>query len=79
MENPSDRQAAQTIDWTYALGLPLEDNGFDFSVFSESRKRLASGGKKQLFLDKMLQRFQEKMLLKAGANNVARQMPCILL
>ena len=35
-ENLTDRQAAdmvrRAIDWKYALGLPLEDPGFDFSV-----------------------------------------------
>ncbi len=35
-ENLTDRRAAdmvrRAIDWKYALGLPLEDPGFDFSV-----------------------------------------------
>ena len=38
MENLSDRQAADAvrgrIDWKYALSLPLEDSGFDFSAIT---------------------------------------------
>ena len=48
MENLSDRQAANAvrgrINWKYALSLPLEDSGFDFSALSEFRKRLIEGG-----------------------------------
>ena len=44
MENLSDRQAAQAvrarIDWKYALGLELTDEGFHYSVLSEFRTRL---------------------------------------
>jgi transposase len=44
-EGLSDRQAADTvrgrIDWKYALGLELADTGFDASVLSEFRARLA--------------------------------------
>ena len=43
-ENLTDRQAADAvrsrIDWKYALGLNLEDSGFDFSVLCKFRKRL---------------------------------------
>ncbi|MFG2631900.1 transposase [Streptomyces sp. NPDC048473] len=41
----SDRQAAEAVrcrlDWKYSLGLELDDAGFDFSVLSEFRDRLA--------------------------------------
>ncbi|SEG89513.1 Transposase [Nonomuraea solani] len=44
-EDYSDRQAARAvavrIDWKYALGLELEDTGFDYSVLCEFRARLA--------------------------------------
>jgi transposase len=57
-ENLSDRQAAQAvrarIDWKYALGLELTDPGFDFSVLSEFRSRLLSGGAEELLLEKLL-------------------------
>lgn len=69
LENLSDRQAADAvrsrIDWKYALGLELTDAGFDYSVLSGFRERLASGGKQTLLLDRMLELFREKKLLKA--------------
>lgn len=47
-EGLTDRQAADAvrgrIDWKYALGLPLEDPGFDATVLSEFRTRLVAGG-----------------------------------
>ncbi|MEH2023046.1 MAG: transposase [Nostoc sp.] len=69
LENLSDRQAASSvqgrIDWKYALSLELTDPGFDFSVLSEFRDRLITGGVEQQILDKMLSRFQELKLLSA--------------
>jgi transposase len=69
-EGLSDRQAAEAvrarIDWKYALGLELSDEGFDFSVLSEFRDRLLAGGAEQLLLNKMLEQFKAKGLLKAG-------------
>lgn len=68
LENLSDRQAAEAvrsrIDWKYALGLELTDSGFDHSVLSGFRERLLAGGKQTLLLDRMLQLFREKKLLK---------------
>ena len=68
-ENLSDRQAADAvrsrIDWKYLLGLELTDEGFDFSVLSEFRKRLIDNNQEQLLLDKLLLRCKEKGLLKA--------------
>ncbi len=69
LENLSDRQAAEAvrsrIDWKYALSLELTDPGFDFSILSEFRDRLIKEEGQQQILNKMLQRFQEKGLLKA--------------
>jgi len=48
----------------YALGLELEDPGFDRSVLSEFRARLAEHSAEQLLLDKMLGHFREAGLLK---------------
>jgi transposase len=46
-KNLSDRAAANAvrtgIDWKYALGLELDDPGFDHSVLCEFRARLAEG------------------------------------
>ena len=51
VEGLTDRQAAEAvrarIDFKYALGLQLDDPGFDFSVLSEFRDRrwrLTPGG-----------------------------------
>ena len=68
MENLSDRQVAEAvrgrIDWKYALSLPLNDPGFDFSILSEFRQRLIEGGKEELFLERILEQLKEKGLLK---------------
>lgn len=68
-ENLTDRQAADAvrarIDWKYALNLEMHDPGFHYSVLSEFRGRLLTGGQEGLLLEAMLDRFQEKKLLKA--------------
>jgi transposase len=69
MENLSDRQAAEAvrsrIDWKYALSLELTDSGFDFSVLSEFRSRLISGGQEAQLLNHLLEQCQAKGWLKA--------------
>jgi len=69
-ENLTDRQAADAVrgrlDWKYALGLPLEDEGFDFSVLSEFRSRLAAAGLERTLFDLLLERLKELGLVKAG-------------
>lgn len=68
MEGLSDRQAADSvrgrIDWKYALGLSLEDEGFDASVLSEFRERLLAGGQEMLLLDCLLELCRDRNLLK---------------
>jgi transposase len=68
LENLSDRQTADAvrsrIDWKYALGLQLTDSGFDYSVLSGFRDRLADGERQTLLLDRMLELLREKKLLK---------------
>lgn len=70
VEGLSDRQAAEAvrsrIDWKYALSLALTDIGFDFSILSEFRQRLLTKGKEVELLERMLECFQTKKLLKAG-------------
>src|SRR3954463_14028632 len=69
LEHLSDRQAAEAvrarIDWKYALGLELTDSGFHFSVLTEFRARLVAGAAEQLLLDRLLERFQQRGLVKA--------------
>ncbi len=67
-ENLTDRQAADAvrdrIAWKYALGLELEDAGFDFSVLSEFRQRLLAHEAGQRLLDEMLNLCRDKGWLK---------------
>jgi transposase len=69
-EGLSDRQAAEAvrtrIDWKYALGLELEDEGFDFSVLCEFRARLIGGKAESLLFEAMLTHLKQQGLLKAG-------------
>lgn len=68
-EGLTDRQAADAvrgrIDWKYALGLELTDEGFNFSVLSEFRDRLINTGKSNQLLDLMLEHFKQHQLLKS--------------
>jgi transposase len=68
-EGLTDRQTAEMVrarmDWKYALGLALEDEGFHFSVLSSFRDRVIAGGAERRLLDDMLQQFKDKGLLKA--------------
>ncbi len=63
----TDRQAADAVrsrmNWKYLLGYDLTDPGFHFSVLSEFRARLLSGGE-AILLDIFLQRCRENGLLK---------------
>ena len=68
--NLTDRQAAamagESLAWKYALGLALDDPGFDFSVLSEFRTRVAQGGLEQRVLDLLLAALVERGLVKSG-------------
>lgn len=69
VEGVSDRQAADAvrkrIDWKYALRLPLEDLGFDFSILCEFRNRLLAGGGEQLLFEALLEHAKTRGWLKA--------------
>jgi transposase len=69
VEDLSDRQAADAvrarIDWKYALGLDLDNPGFDHTVLSEFRSRLIDGRAERSLFDVMLERFRRLGLLKA--------------
>ena len=67
-EDLPDREAADAvrdrIDWKYALGLELTDTGFDFTVLSKFRKRLARSNAEYRLLDKLLTVCTAKGLIK---------------
>ncbi|WP_329565045.1 IS1182 family transposase [Streptomyces sp. NBC_01361] len=67
-ENLTDRQAAEAVrcrlDWKYCLGLELDDAGFDFSVLSEFRDRLAEGDRADRLLAVMVERLAAAGLVK---------------
>jgi transposase len=68
MEELSDRQVAEAIavrlDLKYLLGLELEDRGFHYSILSEFRERVISGGVEAELLDTLLALLAEAGLLK---------------
>jgi Transposase domain (DUF772) len=53
------------ISWKRALGLGLTDAGFDFSVLSEFRKRVADNGLEARALDLLVARLVDTGLIKA--------------
>jgi transposase len=64
-----DREAAEEaenrLDWQYALGLPLDFAGFDHTVLSEFRARVAEHGLEEAALDALLGRLADEGLVKA--------------
>ena len=68
MERLADRQAAQALrmrlDWKYALHLPLDDAGFDFSVLSEFRDRLIEGEAEKRVFEKLVEQIRGMGLMK---------------
>ena len=69
-ENLADRAAAEAvrtrIDWQYLPGLPLDDPGFDHTVLSGFRNRVADAGLEQVVLDSLLARLAAWGLVRAG-------------
>ncbi len=69
-ENLTDRQAADAvrdkISWKYALGLDLDDGGFDASVLCEFRTRVVAHGLEQRVLDLLLDALRAEGLVGAG-------------
>jgi hypothetical protein len=64
-----NREAAEAVatrlDWAYALGLALDDPGFDHSVLSEFRTWVAAHGLEEAALDALLAKLREEGLVKA--------------
>ena len=79
-ENLTDRQVAEAvrdrITWKYALGLKLEDPGFDASVLSEFRSRLVAGDLTCLALDALLERLAGLGLVRAAAGSAPMTPTC---
>ncbi|ACU38873.1 transposase IS4 family protein [Actinosynnema mirum DSM 43827] len=69
-EGLTDRQAAHAVrsrlDWKYALSLESTDTGFDFSVLSEFRARLAEADAGRAVFDAVLRAAGEAGLVKPG-------------
>lgn len=69
-ENLTDRAAAHRVrygmDRKYALGLELDDPGFEASVLSEFRTRLVEHGMEEKVLDLLLTALKDRGLVKAG-------------
>jgi len=69
-EGLTDRQAAEGVreklSWQYALGLDLDDPGFDHTVLSEFRARVVDHGLEERVLDLLLDRLVEVGLLGPG-------------
>ena len=65
--NLSDRQAAEAvrcrIDFKYALSLELDDPGFDHSVLTDFRDRLAQDGHADELMDLALERMKQAGLV----------------
>jgi transposase len=68
LEDIGDRAAADAVrlrlDWKYALHLPLEYAGFDFSVLSDFRARLLAHDAATRLFDTLLAQLRELGLLK---------------
>ena len=68
MENLPDREAAEGVrirlDWKYALHLPLEYAGFNFSVLSEFRDRVIKHQAEARLFERLLEQLQVLGLIK---------------
>jgi transposase len=64
LEGLTDRQAADAvrtrIDWLYALALPLDEPGFDYSILTDFRQRVLAAGAQDLILEPILHLSRER-------------------
>ena len=81
-EDLTDRQAAEAVRerllWQYALGLGLDDPGFDHSVLSEFRTRVVGHGLEERVLDLLLEAFQDPGAGRRRRQAAQRLHPCDL-
>jgi transposase len=64
-DRESARQVAVRLDWKYALHLPLEYGGFDFSCLSYFRRRLLAHEQSRLLFEVILERVRALGFLRA--------------
>lgn len=68
MENLPDRAAAEAVvvrlDWKYALHLPLDAAGFDFSCLCYFRRRLVAHERERLVFEELLRTIEAMGFLK---------------
>jgi transposase len=68
LEDLPDRAAAEAVvvrlDWKYALHLPLEDAGFDFTCLCYFRRRLLAHGQERLVFEEILRKIEALGLVK---------------
>jgi len=68
MERLPDRQAAESLrmrmDWKYALRMPLEYEGFEYSVLSEFRDRLSEHEAEGRVFEQLVSEFRNMGLIK---------------
>lgn len=80
-EGLTDRQAADQvrgrIDGTYALGLELDDSGFDFTVLTGFRARLIEHGLQEKVLDLLLERLSGLGLPRSGGRQRTDSTPVL--
>ncbi len=53
------------IDWKYALGLELTEEGFDYTVLTEFREGLIAKKQENQLLDLMLTKLREQFWLRS--------------
>jgi len=67
-ENLSDREAEERVRydlrWKYALGLEVNDEGFDHSLLGKFRDRLLAHGKERASFERLLEKLVEEQVLK---------------
>ena len=65
------------LDWKYALHLPLDYEGFDFSVLSEFRDRVIRHGAEARLFEGVLRQMQAMGLVKRRGRQRSDSMaPC---
>jgi transposase len=79
VENLTDRAAAHRVryglDWKYALSLELDDEGFDPTVLSDFRAKLAEHGLEEKALDLLLAALERKGAARPGGQAAHRLCP----